>query len=117
MVGLTDMKRKGNNMQLTKDQVTNEAQSAIMTVFAKDFKDMLAEDSGNHIHAIKADKLICNSVVNADDDAGEWSREAMVIIYHVNGMPSINRIEEWCNFYFNFSYTLTIFINRYISTP
>jgi len=71
-------------MQLTKDQVTNEAQSAIMTVFAEDFKD-----------TTKADNLVCNSVVNADDDAGEWSREAMVIIYHVNGMPSINRIDEW----------------------
>ena len=82
-------------MQLSKDEVTNEAQSAIMTVFAKHFKDMLAEDSGNHIYTTKADNLICNSVVNADDDAGEWSREAMVIIYHVNGMPSINRIEEW----------------------
>ena len=82
-------------MQLNKDEVTCEAQSAILSVFAKDFKDMLAEGSGNHIYATKADNLVCSSVINADDDAGEWSPEAMVIIYHVNGMPSINRIEEW----------------------
>ena len=82
-------------MQLSKDEVTCEAQSIILSVFKEDFKYLLGEDSGNHIHATKADNLVCNNVVNADDDAGEWSREAMVIIYHVNGMPSINRIEEW----------------------
>ena len=82
-------------MQLNKDEVTNEVQSTILSVFRDFFEDELAQDSGNHIYATKADNLVCNSVVNADDDAGEWSREAMVIIYHVNGMPSINRIEEW----------------------
>ena len=82
-------------MQLSKDEVTCEAQSIILSVFKEDFKYLLGEDSGNHIHATKADNLVCNNVVNADDDAGEWSREAMVIIYHVNGMPSIDRIEEW----------------------
>lgn len=80
---------------MNKDQITNETQYAIVSVFAEFFKDELAQESGNHIYATKADKIICENVVNADDDAGEWSPEAHAIIYHVNGMPSIERIEEW----------------------
>ena len=80
---------------MNKDQITNETQYAIVSVFAEFFKDKLAQESGNHIYATKADKIICENVVNADDDAGEWSPAAHAIIYHVNGMPSIERIEEW----------------------
>ena len=80
---------------MNKDQITNETQYAIVSVFAEFFKNELAQESGNHIYATKADKIICENVVNADDDAGEWSPEAHAIIYHVNGMPSIERIEEW----------------------
>ena len=94
MVGLTDMKAS-KNMQLNKDEVTCETQTAILAVFCEHFKDLLGQDSGNHIHATKADALVCENVVNADDDAGGWAPEAHTIIYHVNGMPSIERIREW----------------------
>jgi len=82
-------------MQLSKDEVTCEAQSAILAVFKEHFKDMLGQDSGNHIHATKADALVCENVVNADDDAGGWAPNAHAIIYHTNGMPSIDHIDKW----------------------
>ena len=77
------------------DNITCETQSAILAVFAEDFKDLLAEDSGNHIYTTKADDMVCNNVVNADDDPGEWAPGAYAVIYHHGRMPSINRIEEW----------------------
>ena len=78
-----------------KDQITCDVQSAILAVFANDFKDLLGQDSGNHIYTTKADDMVCNNVVNADDDPGEWAPEASTIIYHHGSMPSIERIEEW----------------------
>ena len=36
-----------------------------------------------------------NAVIPAEEDAGEWAPGAYTVIYHTNGMPSINRIEEW----------------------
>jgi len=89
------MKRKGNNMIMPNDVITSETQYAIVSVFAEFFKDELAQESGNHIYATKADSIICENVVNADDDPGEWAPGAHAIIYHVNGMPSIDYIEEW----------------------
>jgi hypothetical protein len=89
------MKRKGNNMIMPNDVITSETQYAIVSVFAEFFKDELAQESGNHIYATKADSIIGQSVVNAEDDPGEWAPEAHAIIYHVNGMPSIDYIEEW----------------------
>ena len=85
-------------MQLSKDEVTNEVQSTILSVFREFFKDELGQDSGNHIHATKADNIVCENVVNADEDPGEWSREAMTIIYHDDLMPSyggIFHIDLW----------------------
>jgi hypothetical protein len=85
-------------MQLNKDEVTNEVQSTILSVFRDFFEDELAQDSGNHIYATKADTIVGESVVNADEDPGEWSREAMTIIYHADGMPSYGgnfHIELW----------------------
>jgi len=85
-------------MQLSKDEVTNEVQSTILSVFREFFKDELGQDSGNHIYATKADTIVCENVCNADDDPGEWSREAMTIIYHTDGMPSYGgnfNIELW----------------------
>lgn len=76
-------------------QITCETQSAILAVFAEDFKDLLGQDSGNHVYATKADDMVCNNVVDAEDDPGEWAHGAATLIYHVNGMPSIERIEEW----------------------
>ncbi len=80
---------------ISKNTITEETQNAIVSVFAEFFKDELAQESGNHIYATKADSIICENVINADDDAGGWSPEAHAIIYHVNGMPSIDYIEEW----------------------
>jgi len=79
----------------SKDKITCDTQSAILAVFAKDFKNLLGQDSGNHIYTTKADEMVCNQVVNADDDPGEWSPEAHTIIYHHGSMPSIDRIGEW----------------------
>jgi len=76
-------------------EITSETQSAILAVFAKDFKDLLAEDSGNHIYTTKADDMVCNNVIDADDDPGEWAHGAATVIYHHGRMPSINRIDEW----------------------
>jgi len=90
-----DMKRKGNNMIMPNDVITSETQYAIVSVFAEFFKDELAQPSGNHIYATKADSIICENVVNADDDPGGWAPGAHAIIYHVNGMPSIERIDQW----------------------
>jgi hypothetical protein len=82
-------------MIMPNDVITCETQSAILAVFAKDFKDLFAEDSGNHIYTTKADDMVCNNVVNADDDPGEWAPGAYAVIYHHGLMPSIERIEEW----------------------
>tara|TARA_Y100001934_G_scaffold265275_1_gene343264 strand:- start:971 stop:1300 length:330 start_codon:yes stop_codon:yes gene_type:complete len=76
-------------------QIACETQSAILAVFKEHFKDMLGEDSGNHIYATKADSVVCENVIPAEDDAGEWAPNAHAIIYHVNGMPSIDNIEKW----------------------
>ena len=80
---------------ISKDTITAETQYAIVSVFADFFKDELAQESGNHIYATKADTIICENVVNADDDAGGWSPNAHAVIYHVNGMPSIECIDQW----------------------
>tara|TARA_Y100000817_G_scaffold307654_1_gene294366 strand:+ start:165 stop:494 length:330 start_codon:yes stop_codon:yes gene_type:complete len=80
---------------MNQTQIACETQSAILAVFKDHFKGMLGEDSGNHIHATKADKIVCENVIPAEDDAGDWCRHAEVIIYHVNGMPSIDSIEKW----------------------
>jgi hypothetical protein len=80
---------------ISKDTITEETQFAIVSVFADFFKDELAQESGNHIYATKADTIICENVVNADDDAGEWAPNAHAVIYHVNGMPSIECIDQW----------------------
>ena len=80
---------------ISKDTIAEETQNAIVSVFAEFFKDELAQESGNHIYATKADTIICENVVNADDDVGGWAPGAHAIIYHVNGMPSIDYIEEW----------------------
>jgi len=77
------------------DNITCETQSAILAVFADDFKDLLGQDSENHIYTTKADDMVCNHVVNADDDAGEWAPGAYAVIYHHGRMPSIERIDEW----------------------
>ena len=82
-------------MIMPNDVITSETQYAIVSVFAEFFKDELAQESGNHIYATKADSIIGQSVVNAEDDPGEWAPGAHAIIYHVNGMPSIDYIEEW----------------------
>ena len=78
-----------------KDQIACEAQSAILEVFKDHFKRAAAQDSGNHIHTNKAEKIVCENVIPAEDDAGGWAPNAHAIIYHVNGMPSINCIREW----------------------
>ncbi len=80
---------------ISKDTITAETQFAIVSVFAEFFKDELAQESGNHIYATKADTIICENVVNADDDVGGWAPGAHAIIYHVNGMPSIECIDQW----------------------
>ena len=80
---------------ISKDTIAEETQNAIVSVFAEFFKDELAQESGNHIYATKADTIICENVVNADDDAGEWAPNAHAVIYHVNGMPSIECIDQW----------------------
>ena len=82
-------------MFISNDAITEETQHAIVSVFAEFFKDELAQPSGNHIYLTKADTIICENVVDADDDPGEWAPGAHAIIYHVNGMPSIDYIEEW----------------------
>ena len=35
------------------------------------------------------------AVVPAEEDAGEWAPGAYTVIYHTNGMPSIDRLTEW----------------------
>lgn len=82
-------------MIISNDTITEDTQNAIVSVFAEFFKDELAQESGNHIYATKADSIICENVINADDDPGEWAPGAHVIIYHVNGMPGIDHIREW----------------------
>ena len=59
---------------ISKDTIAEETQNAIVSVFAEFFKDELAQESGNHIYATKADTIICENVINADDDAGEHER-------------------------------------------
>ena len=80
---------------MNQTQIACETQSAILAVFAEHFKGMLGEDSGNHIYTTKADTLVCENVIPADDDQGEWAPNAHAIIYHVNGMPSIDHIDKW----------------------
>tara|TARA_B100000131_G_C17979277_1_gene557895 strand:+ start:569 stop:898 length:330 start_codon:yes stop_codon:yes gene_type:complete len=80
---------------MNQTQIACETQSAILAVFKDFFKEELGQDSGNHIHATKADKIVCENVIPAEDDAGEWAPSAHAIIYHVNGMPSIDHIEKW----------------------
>ena len=75
--------------------IANQTQSAILEVFKDHFKRAIAQDSGNHIHTNKAEKIVCENVIPAEDDAGEWAPEAHAIIYHVNGMPSIDHIDKW----------------------
>jgi len=36
-----------------------------------------------------------HAVVPAEEDAGEWAPGAYTVIYHTNGMPSVDRITEW----------------------
>ena len=36
-----------------------------------------------------------HAVIPAEEDPGEWALGAYTVIYHINGMPSIERIEEW----------------------
>ena len=76
-------------------QIACETQSAILAVFKDFFKEELGQDSGNHIHATKADKIVCENVIPAEDDTGGWAPDAHAIIYHVNGMPSIDYLREW----------------------
>ena len=76
-------------------QIACETQSAILAVFKDFFKEELGQDSGNHIHATKADKIVCENVIPAEDDTGGWAPGAHAIIYHVNGMPSIDHLREW----------------------
>ena len=56
---------------MNQSQIACETQSAILAVFKEHFKHMLGEDSGNHIYATKADTLVCENVIPAEDDAGE----------------------------------------------
>jgi len=35
------------------------------------------------------------AVIPAEEDAGEWAPGAYTVIYHTNGMPSIDRLTEW----------------------
>ena len=80
---------------MNQTQIACETQSAILAIFKDHFKQALGQDSGNHIHATKADKIVCENVIPAEDDAGEWAPSAHAIIYHVNGMPSIDHIANW----------------------
>jgi len=34
-------------------------------------------------------------IYDPSEDPGEWAPDAHAIIYHTNGMPSIERIREW----------------------
>ena len=72
-------------------EITNDTQSAILEVFFKYFESQFGE--GRVIN--KVADMVCNNVVDADDDPGEWAHGAATVIYHVDGMPSINYIEEW----------------------
>lgn len=74
-----------------KDDITYETQSIIMEVFFNYFESQFGE--GRVIN--KVADMIAQSVINADDDPGEWAPSAHTIIYHVNGMPSIDRLTEW----------------------
>ena len=80
---------------MNQTQIACETQSAILAVFKDFFKEELGQDSGHHRYATKADKIVCENVIPADDDQGDWCRDAEVIIYHVNGMPGIDHLREW----------------------
>ena len=80
---------------MNQTQIASETQSAILAVFKDHFKGMLGQDSGHRRYATKADKIVGENVIPAEEDAGDWCRHAEVIIYHVNGMPSIDNIEKW----------------------
>ena len=36
-----------------------------------------------------------HAVIPAEEDAGEWAPGAYAVIYHTNGMPSVDRLTEW----------------------
>jgi len=36
-----------------------------------------------------------HAVIPAEEDAGEWAPGAYTVIYHTNGMPSVDRLTEW----------------------
>lgn len=74
-----------------KDDITYETQSVIMEVFFKYFESQFGE--GRVIN--KVADMVARSVINADNDPGEWAPSAHTVIYHVNGMPSIDHIELW----------------------
>jgi hypothetical protein len=81
-----------------KMEVTEEVQYAIVSVFADYFKDMLATPSRNHIYATKADTVIAESVVLAEEDPGQWAPDGVSIIYHEGEMPNyggVSNINAW----------------------
>jgi len=74
-----------------KDDITYETRYLLTKVFFKYFESQFGE--GRIIN--KVADMVARSVINADDDPGEWAPSAHTIIYHVNGMPSIDHIELW----------------------
>lgn len=78
---------------MNQSQIAHEAQNAILSVFREHFKYALCQPA--YRYATQADLTVTHNVVPAEEDAGGWCHNAHVIIYHVDGMPSIEHIEMW----------------------